>query len=205
MDEHDERDPGSIRLDDPWRSDTDPGVPGDPEPAGVPAPRRGKTHRGPDDRPSPRSVPAGGLDGAAADPRGAVYLAVHRSAAFRETRRRYRRFVLPATALFLGWYFAYVLASTLAPQFMARPVVGPLNVALLAGLGQFATTFLLTWAYARHARLRRDRAAMDLRWSVYEQSRNREDGPPPGPAAAQQGTPDPVRTKERKQERELKR
>ncbi len=42
---------------------------------------------------------------------------------------------------------------------MARPVTGAVNVAMIAGLGQFLTTFLLTWAYARHARLRRDRAA----------------------------------------------
>lgn len=51
---------------------------------------------------------------------------------------------------------------------MAHRVVGALNVAMLAGLGQFATTFLLTWAYARHARLRRDRAALDIRWETQE-------------------------------------
>ncbi|MEU7135866.1 DUF485 domain-containing protein [Streptomyces sp. NPDC046261] len=95
-----------------------------------------------------------------------IYREVQRSAAFREVRRRYRRFVFPATAAFLGWYLAYVLAATAAPRMMARPVAGALNVAMVAGLAQFATTFLLTWAYARHARLRRDPAAMELRWAV---------------------------------------
>ncbi|GAA4960433.1 hypothetical protein GCM10023238_29450 [Streptomyces heliomycini] len=37
---------------------------------------------------------------------------------------------------------------------MARPVAGAVNLGMLAGLGQFLTTFLLTWAYVRHARLR---------------------------------------------------
>ncbi|MFD3970963.1 DUF485 domain-containing protein [Streptomyces cyaneofuscatus] len=100
-----------------------------------------------------------------------IYLEVHRSAAFREVRRRYRRFVLPAALAFLLWYLAYVVAATTAPALMARPVAGAVNVAMVAGLGQFLTTFLLTWAYARHARLRRDRAALDLRWDTQEMTR----------------------------------
>lgn len=184
MDEHDERDPGTIRLDDPWRDDTVSGDGCHPGTAGVPGPRARAPYGEPAGSVPQVSRPAGpdssgadpsGPDPVGADPGTAVYLEVHRSPAFREVRRRYRRFVFPASLLFLGWYFAYVVASTAAPEFMARPVVGTLNVALLAGLGQFATTFLLTWAYARHARMRRDRAAMDLRWTVYEQTRQHGD------------------------------
>lgn len=100
-----------------------------------------------------------------------IYLEVHRSEAFREVRRRYRRFVVPAALAFLLWYLAYVVAATTAPGLMARPVAGAVNVAMVAGLGQFLTTFLLTCAYARHARLRRDRAALDLRWDTQELTR----------------------------------
>ncbi|MGW1726623.1 DUF485 domain-containing protein [Streptomyces sp. NPDC002306] len=100
-----------------------------------------------------------------------VYLEVQRSAAFQEVRSRYRRFVVPAVAVFFGWYVAYVVTATTAPGFMARPVAGAVNVAMLAGLGQFLSTFLLTWAYARHARLRRDRAALELRWDTQELTR----------------------------------
>ncbi|ARF57825.1 DUF485 domain-containing protein [Streptomyces gilvosporeus] len=100
-----------------------------------------------------------------------VYLAVQRSAAFQEVRRRHRRFVVPTTAVFLAWYLAYVLAATAAPGLMAHRVAGALNVAMLAGLGQFASTFLLTWAYARHARLRRDAAALDIRWRTQDLTR----------------------------------
>ncbi len=109
----------------------------------------------------------GGAAAAAAD----VYLEVQRSAAFQEVRSRYRRFVVPAVAAFFVWYVAYVVAATTAPALMARPVAGSVNVAMLAGLGQFLTTFLLTWAYARHARLRRDRAALELRWDTQELTR----------------------------------
>ncbi|MEU9049124.1 DUF485 domain-containing protein [Streptomyces sp. NPDC048384] len=110
----------------------------------------------------PETVPPGAAD---------VYLEVQRSAAFQEVRSRYRRFVVPAVVIFLSWYAAYVVAATTAPELMTRPVAGAVNVAMLAGLGQFLTTFLLTWAYARHARLRRDRAALELRWDTQELAR----------------------------------
>ncbi|WP_329414382.1 DUF485 domain-containing protein [Streptomyces sp. NBC_00704] len=105
-----------------------------------------------------------------------VYLEVQRSAAFQEVRRRYRRFVVPAVLGFFVWYVAYVVAATTAPEFMARPVTGAVNIGLLAGLGQFLSTFLLTWAYARHARLRRDRAALELRWDTQELTRGARGG-----------------------------
>ncbi|MCX4735281.1 DUF485 domain-containing protein [Streptomyces sp. NBC_01363] len=100
-----------------------------------------------------------------------IYLEVQRSGAFQEVRRRYRRFVIPASIAFLLWYLVYVVAAITAPGLMARPVAGAVNVAMVAGLGQFLTTFLLTGAYARHARLRRDRAALELRWETQEMTR----------------------------------
>ncbi|OIK23354.1 hypothetical protein VT52_033125 [Streptomyces malaysiense] len=105
-----------------------------------------------------------------------VYVEVQRSAAFQEVRGRYRRFVVPGVVLFLSWYVAYVVAATTAPGLMARPVVGAVNVAMVAVLAQFVTTFLLTWAYTRHARLRRDRAALELRWDTQELTRETRGG-----------------------------
>jgi len=99
-----------------------------------------------------------------------IYLDVQRSAVFQEVRRRYRRFVVPASLAFFVWYFAYVVAASAAPGLMARPVAGAVNVAMVAGLGQFLSTFLLTWAYARHARLRRDQVALELRWTVFDRT-----------------------------------
>ncbi|MFD5571777.1 DUF485 domain-containing protein [Streptomyces cadmiisoli] len=123
--------------------------------------------------PTPRpEVPDPAKSPAAAE----VYLEVQRSAAFQEVRGRYLRFVVPAGVGFFAWYVAYVVTATTAPGFMARPVVGAVNVAMLAGLGQFLSTFLLTWAYARHARLRRDRAALELRWDTQELTRGARGG-----------------------------
>ncbi|MFF8495082.1 DUF485 domain-containing protein [Streptomyces albidoflavus] len=150
---------GAVRPDDPWYDVSasgwraPAGTEARPEPAEVP----------------PQAVAPGGEDeGASA---AEIYREVRAGAAFQEVRGRYRRFVVPACALFLTWYLAYVVAATTAPALMARPVFGPVNVALLAGLGQFASTFVLTWAYARHARLRRDRLALDLRWETQQLTR----------------------------------
>jgi uncharacterized membrane protein (DUF485 family) len=100
-----------------------------------------------------------------------IYRAVHDSPEFREIRTRYRRFVFPATGAFLLWYLLYVVLAVTAPQLMARPIAGPFNTAWLLGLLQFASTFLLTWLYARHARDHRDRAALGLRWETQDRLR----------------------------------
>ncbi|MFI1166409.1 DUF485 domain-containing protein [Streptomyces sp. NPDC020801] len=161
---HDGQDPPpeDMRYRDPWYDALAAGW-GEGDGTGVPA------------APVPaarREGQAGGRVGAAAE----VYLEVQRSAAFQEVRSRYRRFVVPAVAVFFAWYVAYVVTATAAPGFMARPVAGAVNVAMIAGLGQFLTTFLFTWAYARHARLRRDRAALELRWDTQELTRGVQGG-----------------------------
>ncbi|MEU6356425.1 DUF485 domain-containing protein [Streptomyces sp. NPDC047072] len=158
---HDSHDPvraessAGVRYDDPWYDALASGwgeTGGDGGPVAPAASARGER----EDRAA-----------AAAD----VYLTVQRSAAFQEVRSRYRRFVVPAGIGFFVWYVAYVVMATSVPGLMARPVAGAVNVAMLAGLGQFLSTFLLTWAYARHARLRRDRAALELRWDTQELTR----------------------------------
>ncbi|MBV6701473.1 DUF485 domain-containing protein [Kitasatospora aureofaciens] len=100
-----------------------------------------------------------------------MYRAVQGSEAFQEIRRSYRAFVFPVSSAFLAWYLAYVAAQAAAPDLMRSPVAGPFNVAWLLGLLQFATTFLLTWLYARNARTKRDRAALGLRWDTQDQLR----------------------------------
>lgn len=160
MDKQDGRsagEPGAVRLDD---ARYDALAPGWAEPAGA---ADAVAHEGEAEEP----LTAGGPRDSGIHP-GEIYLAVHRSGAFQEVRRRYRSFVVPATLAFLVWYLAYVVAAIAAPGLMARQLVGAFNVAMAAGLGQFATTFLLAWAYMRHARLRRDRAALEIRWETQE-------------------------------------
>ena len=69
---------------------------------------------------------------------------------FAELRRRFRSFAFPMSAVFLIWYFVYVLLSVFARSFMATPLIGNLNIGMVMGLLQFVTTFLITWLYIRH-------------------------------------------------------
>ncbi len=82
---------------------------------------------------------------------GQDYLAVQASPEFQDLRSRLRRFVFPMSALFLIWYSAYVLLGAFAHDFMAIKVWGNINVGLLIGLGQFVSTFVITWLYVRFA------------------------------------------------------
>lgn len=100
-----------------------------------------------------------------------VYRDVQRGAEFQGIRRAYRRFAFPTTAVFLLWYLLYVVATTIAPGLMAHRLAGPLNVAWVLGLLQFASTFAVAWLYSRHARSRRDRAALGLRWDTQDRLR----------------------------------
>lgn len=90
-------------------------------------------------------------------------VAVQGSDDFRELRRTFRAFAFPMTVAFLVWYFAYVLLSTYAEGLMSTPVWGNLNIGLLFGLAQFASTFLITWLYVRHANRKLDPVAARLR------------------------------------------
>ena len=81
---------------------------------------------------------------------------------FAELRRRYTAFVLPATLVFIIWYFLYVLMSNWAPGFMGTQIIGNINVALVFGLLQFVTTFGIAWLYARYMNRAVDPLAREL-------------------------------------------
>lgn len=91
------------------------------------------------------------------------FSAVADSDEFAELRRRFRTFAFPMSAAFLTWYFAYVLLSVFASDFMATPVIGNLNLGMILGLAQFVTTFGITALYIRHARKNLDPIANKLR------------------------------------------
>ena len=81
----------------------------------------------------------------------AIYEELARTEDFRELRTRYRSFAVPWTIAFLGWYLLYVVLCMWATEFMSTRIVGNINVALVLGLLQFASTFLIAWLYSRHA------------------------------------------------------
>ena len=91
------------------------------------------------------------------------YAQAQASPEFVELKRRFRRFAFPMTVAFLAWYLLYVLLSTYAPDFMATPVFGNVNLGLLLGLAQFVTTFVITHLYVAHADKRTDPIADEMR------------------------------------------
>ncbi|MEU8761628.1 DUF485 domain-containing protein [Streptomyces sp. NPDC048659] len=84
------------------------------------------------------------------------FIEVQAGEEFGELRRTYRSFAFPLTIAFIAWYLLYVLLSNYAGGFMGTKLFGNINVALVLGLGQFATTFLIAWLYSRHAAGRLD-------------------------------------------------
>jgi uncharacterized membrane protein (DUF485 family) len=95
-----------------------------------------------------------------------AYEQVQASAEFQELRRRYRNWVFPVTVAFLVWYLLYVVLSGWARGFMGTKVFGEINVALIFGVLQFVSTFLIAWAYARHAGKKLDPLSGRLRGEI---------------------------------------
>jgi len=102
-------------------------------------------------------------------PRGHVlvedseYARMQKSEKFQALRRKHRGLVFPLTALFLAWYFLYVLLAAYAHDFMATKVSGNISVGLLLGLGQFASTFAITAFYVSYANKHLDPVAEEIR------------------------------------------
>ncbi|MEU1895906.1 DUF485 domain-containing protein [Streptomyces pristinaespiralis] len=84
------------------------------------------------------------------------FVQVQQSTEFGELRRTYRSFAFPLTIAFIAWYLLYVLLSNYAGGFMGTKLFGNINVALVFGLAQFLTTFLIAWFYSRHAAAKLD-------------------------------------------------
>jgi uncharacterized membrane protein (DUF485 family) len=91
------------------------------------------------------------------------YLEVQRSDEFAGLRRKLRNFVFPMTIAFFLWYALYVLLSAYARGFMSVKLVGNINVALLLGLLQFVSTFVIAWLYSRFAARELDPVADKIR------------------------------------------
>ena len=92
----------------------------------------------------------------------AIYEELARTEDFRELRTRYRSFAVPWTIAFLGWYLLYVVLCMWATEFMSTRIVGNINVALVFGLLQFATTFGIAYLYANYSNKHLDPLARKL-------------------------------------------
>jgi uncharacterized membrane protein (DUF485 family) len=99
------------------------------------------------------------------------YQRIQETIDFQELRRRFRWFSFPMTVAFLSWYLLYVVLSGWAHAFMGTKLLGNLNVALVFGVLQFVSTFLIAWLYSRHATARLDPLAAKLRAEFKEGGR----------------------------------
>jgi uncharacterized membrane protein (DUF485 family) len=99
-----------------------------------------------------------------------VYSQLARRDDFAELKKRYLSFAVPATVVFMIWYIAYVIANNWARDLMNIKVIGHINVALVWGLLQFASTFLIAYLYSRHANKALDPLATELRQEFEERT-----------------------------------
>jgi uncharacterized membrane protein (DUF485 family) len=100
-----------------------------------------------------------------------VYDRLVETAEFQELRVRFRNFVWPATAVFLVWYLLYVVMSNWAHDFMSHKLFGNINVALVFGLLQFLTTFVIAGLYARYMNNKVDPIARQLEAEYSKEAR----------------------------------
>jgi len=71
---------------------------------------------------------------------------------FRALQRARRRFILPATLFFLAYYLALPVSVGFYPQTMSRPVAGPLTLAYVFAISQFAMAWILLALYLWRSR-----------------------------------------------------
>lgn len=142
---------------------TSPDAPKHQEPLDDP-----EKHLPPSHAPLPELIEVGPQKGPISEQ---AYMAAQNSPEFAHLKQKFRAFAFPMTVAFLVWYFAYVLLSIFARDFMDTPAIGNLNIGMVMGLAQFVTTFLITWLYIRHMNNSIDPIATKLRTGLEESAR----------------------------------
>lgn len=97
-----------------------------------------------------------------------VWVETQASAEFQALKRKYRGFAFPVTVAFLVWYFGYILLTAFARDWVSIEVAPNINIALILGVLQFASTFLIAWLYERHSSKNLDAASDSLRDKINE-------------------------------------
>ncbi len=95
-----------------------------------------------------------------------VWVETQSSPEFQQLRKKFRNFAFPVTAAFLGWYFMYVLLTAFARDWVSQEVAPNINIAIVLGVLQFVSTFLIMWLYERHSSRTLDPASDALRDKV---------------------------------------
>jgi uncharacterized membrane protein (DUF485 family) len=131
---------------------------------------------------------------------------IERLPEFRELVARRRRFVLPATAFFLVWYFGFIVLAGYAEDFMGTSLIDGFTVGYGLALTQFVMVGVLGLSYLRYS----ERNLDPLRVRIAEQAAEPGTAPTavaPDPNAAHEGRFDrpPPETAAAPREREAER
>ena len=93
---------------------------------------------------------------------------------FKDLMAAKARFIVPATVLFIVYYFAMLILVGYAPDLMATPVIGPVNIAYLFALSQFILAWIIAGLYVRAAN-RFDQMAKNVLRHLEERRSNGQD------------------------------
>jgi uncharacterized membrane protein (DUF485 family) len=80
------------------------------------------------------------------------WTAIERSADFKALVSAKMRFIIPATIVFVCYYFALPILVGYAPDLMQHKVIGSINLAYLFALSEFAMAWIVMGLYVRRAR-----------------------------------------------------
>ncbi|MEY4452435.1 MAG: hypothetical protein RIT51_113 [Actinomycetota bacterium] len=97
-----------------------------------------------------------------------VWTEVQESPEFQALKKKYRNFAFPVTLAFLAWYFGYILLTAFARDWVSQEVLPHINIAIILGVLQFVSTFLIAWLYERHSSKHLDAASDSLRDKINE-------------------------------------
>ncbi|MCW2883856.1 MAG: hypothetical protein JWL58_718 [Streptosporangiaceae bacterium] len=91
------------------------------------------------------------------------YVALGRDRRFTRLHKRFAYFSLAILAVFFAWYSLYVAMSAFGRNFMNHRLTGNINVGLVFGVLEFASTFAFAWFYAHYAKTSLDPLADRIR------------------------------------------
>lgn len=72
---------------------------------------------------------------------------------FRELIREKRNFIVPATIVFLVYYFGFLIVVGYFPSVAEIDVVGHVNIAYIIAISEFVMAWIIVYLYARRAGL----------------------------------------------------
>jgi uncharacterized membrane protein (DUF485 family) len=77
--------------------------------------------------------------------------AIESDSDFRELVREKRSFIIPATIIFLVYYFGFLVLVGYFPSIVEVNVIGNINLAYLIAISEFVMAWIIVYLYAKQA------------------------------------------------------